>query len=68
SNGAPLVIDQSSSATAFVNIRGAAERGEPIPQGWAVDMAGQPTTDAAAAIASLENRTAAGKVVLDFSL
>lgn len=49
-NGAPLVIDQSSSATAFVNIRGAAERGEPIPQGWAVDTAGQPTTDAAAAI------------------
>lgn len=49
-NGAPLLIDQSSSATAFVNIRRAAERGEAIPEGWAVDAMGQPTTDAAAAI------------------
>lgn len=48
--GAPLVIDQSSSATAFVNVRRAAERGEPIPQGWALDRHGQPTTDARAAI------------------
>lgn len=45
-NGAPLLIDQSSSATAFANIREAAARGEPIPAGWAVDAAGQPTTDA----------------------
>ncbi|MBP1861150.1 Ldh family oxidoreductase [Rhizobium herbae] len=45
-NGAPLLIDQSSSATAFVNIREAAARGEPIPAGWAVDAMGQPTTDA----------------------
>ncbi|WP_349435205.1 Ldh family oxidoreductase [Pararhizobium sp. A13] len=45
-NGAPLLIDQSSSATAFVNIREAAARGERIPAGWAVDAAGQPTTDA----------------------
>ncbi|WP_428425673.1 Ldh family oxidoreductase [Pararhizobium sp.] len=50
SNGAPLLIDQSSSTTAFVNMRKAAERGEPIPQGWAIDATGQPTTDAAAAI------------------
>ena len=45
-DGAPLLIDQSSSATAFVNIRRAAESGEPIPSGWAVDDSGQPTTDA----------------------
>lgn len=45
-NGAPLLIDQSSSATAFVNIREAAARSEPIPPGWAVDEKGQPTTDA----------------------
>lgn len=45
-SGAPLLIDQSSSATAFVNIRHAAARGEPIPAGWAVDAMGQPTTDA----------------------
>jgi (2R)-3-sulfolactate dehydrogenase (NADP+) len=49
-NGAPLLIDQSSSATAFVNIREAAARGEPIPPGWAVDARGQPTTDATEAM------------------
>ncbi|MBN8939360.1 MAG: Ldh family oxidoreductase [Rhizobiales bacterium] len=48
--GAPLVIDQASSATAFVNIRKAAETGETIPEGWAVDAAGEPTTDARAAV------------------
>ncbi|MGL4286580.1 MAG: Ldh family oxidoreductase, partial [Phreatobacter sp.] len=45
-----LVIDQASSATAFVNVRTAAERGEAIPEGWAIDAEGQPTTDARAAV------------------
>lgn len=49
-DGPPLVIDQSSSATAYVNLRLAAEAGEPIPEGWALDADGQPTTDAAAAL------------------
>lgn len=49
-NGAPLLIDQSSSATAFATIREAAARDEPIPAGWAVDATGQPTTDAKEAI------------------
>ena len=44
-NGPPLLIDQSSSATAFVNIRAAAERGEAIPQGWAIDADGHATTN-----------------------
>lgn len=48
--GSPLLIDQSCSATAYVNIRAAAERGEPIPAGWAVDREGNPTTDASAAL------------------
>lgn len=48
--GPALLIDQASSATAFVNIREAAARGEPIPPGWAVDAAGAPTQDAAAAL------------------
>jgi (2R)-3-sulfolactate dehydrogenase (NADP+) len=48
--GAPLVIDQSSSATAFVTIRKAAEEGRKIPEGWALDPDGNPTTDPAAAI------------------
>lgn len=49
-DGPAVLIDQASSATAFVNIRGAAATGEPIPQGWAVDAGGAPTTDAAAAL------------------
>ncbi|WP_292635049.1 Ldh family oxidoreductase, partial [Mesorhizobium sp.] len=49
-DGPPLVIDQSSSATAFVNIRKAAEDGKKIPEGWALDASGNPTTDPAAAM------------------
>ena len=49
-NGPPLLIDQASSATAFVNVRRAAEMGETIPGGWAVDSEGRPTTDAREAI------------------
>ncbi|WP_028563698.1 Ldh family oxidoreductase [Paenibacillus pinihumi] len=49
-NRAPLVIDQASSATAFVNIRQAAEQGEMIPEGWAIDRKGQATMDSREAI------------------
>jgi (2R)-3-sulfolactate dehydrogenase (NADP+) len=48
--GPPLIIDQSSSATAFVNIRAAAKAGRPIPAGWALDAEGRPTTDARQAV------------------
>jgi (2R)-3-sulfolactate dehydrogenase (NADP+) len=47
----PIVVDQASSQTAYVNIRQAAEHDEPIPSGWAVDSTGVPTTDASAALA-----------------
>jgi (2R)-3-sulfolactate dehydrogenase (NADP+) len=43
--GPPMLIDQASSATAFVELRRYAERGEALPPGWAVDADGQPTTD-----------------------
>lgn len=49
-NGPPLIIDQASSATAFVNIRKAAQEGRDIPEGWALDAEGRPTTDAKAAV------------------
>lgn len=45
----PLVFDQATSATAFLNIARAAADGLTIPPGWAVDAAGAPTTDPAAA-------------------
>jgi (2R)-3-sulfolactate dehydrogenase (NADP+) len=47
----PLVIDLSLSKVARGKIVAAAERGEPIPEGWAVDADGQPTTDPARAVA-----------------
>lgn len=46
----PLVIDQASSATAFVNIVRAAGEGREIPQGWALDDMRTPTTDPAKAM------------------
>jgi (2R)-3-sulfolactate dehydrogenase (NADP+) len=46
----PLVIDQASSQTAYVNVRQAAQAGRPIPEGWAVDRHGAGTTDASAAL------------------
>ena len=49
-DGPPLLIDQSSSATAYVNIRAAAERGDAIPGHWALDREGRPTTDPKAAL------------------
>ncbi len=47
---APLVIDLSLSEVARGKIMLAAQRGEPIPTGWALDREGRPTTDAAAAL------------------
>jgi (2R)-3-sulfolactate dehydrogenase (NADP+) len=48
--GPPLLIDQASSATAFVELRRYADRGETLPPGWAVNADGEPTTDAHAAM------------------
>ncbi len=41
----PLVLDMATSAVAHGRIRAAAERGEEIPLGWALDPEGRPTTD-----------------------
>ncbi|MDH3230640.1 MAG: Ldh family oxidoreductase [Alphaproteobacteria bacterium] len=48
--GTPLVIDLSLSKVARGKIMVAAQKDEPIPEGWAVDSAGRPTTDARAAM------------------
>lgn len=48
--GDPLVIDMSLSKVARGRINAAAQKGEPIPEGWAVDREGRPTTDAKAAM------------------
>ena len=46
----PLSIDLSLSAVARGRIMVAAKKGEPIPEGWALDASGRPTTDAKAAL------------------
>lgn len=43
----PLVIDQSSTATARINLVKKREAGEPIPTGWGLDANGDPCTDPA---------------------
>lgn len=47
----PLVIDLSLSKVARGKVMVAAKAGEAIPEGWAVDPDGHPTTDARAALA-----------------
>lgn len=46
----PFVLDMSTSATAMGKIIDRAQRGEPIPDGWAVGPDGRVTTDARAAM------------------
>lgn len=49
-DGDVLLVDQASSQTAYVKVREAAERGEALPVGWAIDPDGRPTTDPDAAL------------------
>ena len=46
----PLVIDMALSEVARGKIMVAAKEGRPIPEGWALDADGNPTTDARAAL------------------
>jgi (2R)-3-sulfolactate dehydrogenase (NADP+) len=46
----PLVIDMALSEVARGKIMVAAREGRPIPEGWALDATGNPTTDAKAAL------------------
>ncbi|HEV7253143.1 MAG TPA: Ldh family oxidoreductase [Mesorhizobium sp.] len=48
--GPPLLFDQSSSPLAFVKLREMAACGETLPEGWAIDVDGEPTADARAAV------------------
>ncbi|MEP3437716.1 MAG: Ldh family oxidoreductase [Hoeflea sp.] len=51
SGAGPVVVDISLSKVARGKIMAAAQKGEPIPEGWALDPDGAPTTDANAAMA-----------------
>lgn len=50
-DGPPLVVDLSLAKVARGKVMLASQRGEPIPEGWAIDAEGRPTTDPAAALA-----------------
>jgi len=50
-DAAPFVIDQSSSVVARVAVFDAHRRGAALPEGWALDRHGNPTTDPSAAMA-----------------
>ncbi len=47
----PVVVDLALSQVARGKILTAAQKNEPIPEGWATDKDGQPTTDAKSALA-----------------
>jgi len=51
--GEPILLDTALGATAHGKIRVYAQKGETIPEGWAFDAEGRPTTDAAAALDGL---------------
>ena len=50
---APLVLDIANTAVARGKIYLARQRGTPIPEGWAVDARGVPTTDPETALAGI---------------
>jgi LDH2 family malate/lactate/ureidoglycolate dehydrogenase len=51
--GEPLIADMACSFVARGTIRIRAQQGEAIPEGWALDEHGAPTTDAQAAMAGV---------------
>lgn len=50
-DGPPILLDMATSQAARGKIRLAAAEGRPIPEGWAIDADGRPTTDPQAALA-----------------
>ena len=52
-NKLPVVLDMANSAVAFQKIVLYAREGLPLPEGWAMDAQGEPTTNADAALKGL---------------
>lgn len=50
-HGDPIMVDMATSVVARGKIILADKKKEPIPEGWAIDVDGNPTTDAAKALA-----------------
>jgi LDH2 family malate/lactate/ureidoglycolate dehydrogenase len=49
--GDPVLLDMALSVAARAKIRSLAASGQPMPEGWATDAEGRPTTDPKAALA-----------------
>jgi (2R)-3-sulfolactate dehydrogenase (NADP+) len=49
----PAIVDLATSAVARGRIKTAAQRGQPLAEGWAFTSSGQPTTDPVAALAGM---------------
>lgn len=60
-----FLVDQSATQVAWTAVKRAADTGEPIPLGWALDADGNPTTDAHA---GLEGSMAPAGGVKGFSI
>jgi LDH2 family malate/lactate/ureidoglycolate dehydrogenase len=45
----PIVLDMATTVAAYGKVKTAAQRGEPMPEGWMIDRAGKPLTDPARA-------------------
>ena len=41
----PIVLDMATSVAAYGKVKGAAQRGETMPEGWMMDRQGRPLTD-----------------------
>lgn len=59
--GVPVLLDMALSVAARSKVRRAAEAGAPIPETWATDADGHPTTDAKAAMNGLMQAIGGGK-------
>ena len=51
--GEPVVLDMATSIVSMGKLNQAKKTGEPIPEGWALDARGRPTTDPQAALTPL---------------
>jgi ureidoglycolate dehydrogenase (NAD+) len=51
--GDPLVLDMATAVVAMGKLRQYERQGKPLPEGWALDADGNPTTDAAQAVTGL---------------
>lgn len=60
---APIVLDMATSVGSLGRIGAAARAGRPLPPGWALDEAGEPTTDAAKAVLPLPLGGAKGAAI-----